>query len=144
MSKTENLKKMLPSASFSVGSHLLNAAFAAWDYSSARDEGHGVLSSAGQAAIGFALPEIIGTGTYMGAMLVPALGGLAVDTYDYLNQQLRENERFVRNQNPFRSHTFVDGPQIYTMRQAGLALARRAKYDLQQTSIGNEARFLHR
>ena len=57
---------------------------------------------------------------------------------------MRQLDRDARNQMPFRNYTFVDGPQIATMRQAGLALARRSKYELQQTVMGNEARYLHR
>ena len=52
--------------------------------------------------------------------------------------------RQTQNQMPFNAHTFVDGQQIYTMRQAGMALAQKAKYQVQAAQMGNEAQFMHR
>lgn len=122
----------------------VNVLFGAMDYLSAREQGDGVFSSLGQAALGFALPEMMGTQLYMGAIGVSALGGFAMDMYESANQYMRSKERAARDATPFKTNTFVDNQQIYTMRQAGMALARQSKYNLQQTTIGNEARFLHR
>jgi hypothetical protein len=122
----------------------INAFFGATDYLSAREQGDGVFSSLGQAALGFALPEMMGTKLYMGTMMMSSLGGLAMDMYESANQYMRAKEKSARDATPFKTNTFVDNQQIYTMRQAGMALARQSKYNLQQTTIGNEARFLHR
>lgn len=115
-----------------------------YDYSTKRDEGEGVLSSMTSAASEFALSEMLGFWGYLGYTGVSYLGELGVATVETLDAKARQHKRDMRDNSLFRNHTFVDAPQLYTMRQAGMALAKRAKYATEQTTIGNEARYLHR
>ena len=126
---------------FNVG---LNVASGYMDYSDARDRGASVPGALAEGALGFILPELMGIVPYIGYQVASGVGSFAVGTYQNAQVQMRQLDRDARNQMPFRNYTFVDGPQIATMRQAGLALARRSKYELQQTVMGNEARYLHR
>lgn len=118
--------------------------FGILDYIDARKEGRGVLQSAGSAAVNFVLPEIMGTAPYIAFEVAGALGNMGVQAIESANTQMRQMNRQMRNQQPFQGYTFVDSPQIYTMRQAGLALAQQSKYSLQQTMMGQEAKFMHR
>ena len=43
---------------------------------------------------------------------------------------------------PFSNAVFRDNQQIATMRQAGMQMAQRSQYNLQQTLLGNEAAYL--
>lgn len=133
---------------FWTGSRLFNLAFSgyfAYDtYKEERAQGNSRLGALGSAAMEFVMPELLGVGGYMTYGLVKAAPGLIYDGAQSLSQQTRQMERAARDQAPFRSNTFVDSQQIYTMRQAGLALAEQSKYALQQTLMGDEARFMHR
>lgn len=121
------------------------AAYTAFSgYKEAREEGHGRLSSAAHAATDLILPEFLGWKTHLALGAASFLPKAAVQGMQTVAQLGREYERSVRDQSPFRSNTFVDSQQIYTMRQAGVALAEQSKYSLQQTLIGNEARYMHR
>lgn len=53
---------------------------------------------------------------------------------------MREARAIGRERNKaFGSGTFVDNPQYFTMRQAGMSAIEQQKYDLQNAEIGNEA-----
>ena len=112
--------------------------FALNDYSAQRDEGSGVISSAATAAgsliLGYALPWYV----YMGLQVAAAAPGIAVDTYDALSQKSRQLQRSARNV-PFQNATFLDSQQTYTMRQAGMHIAKQGKYAAQAAMLGNEA-----
>ena len=113
-------------------------------YNDARNEGKGRISAIGSGIMNVVLPEILGGGMYMALDFGSELPGLAVSGAQGLPRMAREQERVVRNQAPFQANTFVDSQQIYTMRQAGMALAEQSKYQLEQTIMGNEAQYLHR
>ena len=102
------------------------------------------LGSLGNAALAFVLPELMGFGTYLGYEFVKNAPSLVLSGAQNISQTVREYERDIQNQAPFRANTFVDSQQIYTMRQAGMALAEQSKYALQQSLMGDEARFMHR
>lgn len=123
---------------------MFNIGMGALDYMEARNEGQGVISSLGSAAVGYAIPEVLGFKGYLAFEAIRTLPSVATEAYESLSTTMRLNEKMKRNQAPFQQMTFVDGPQIATMRQAGLALAKRSKYELQNTMMGNEARYLHR
>lgn len=115
-----------------------------YDYSTKRDEGAGVLSSTASAATEFALSEMLGFWGYIGYTGMTMLGDLGLAAVETLDAKSRQHQRDMKNNVLFRNHTFVDAPQLYTMRQAGMALARQAKYNSELTTLGNEARYLHR
>jgi hypothetical protein len=108
-------------------------------YGEARDSGSGVVSSTMQAiADGFI------SSTWWGMTAEAIAGGvnLAYDIYSSQNSQMRQES--ANSQIPFANANFIDQPQFATMRQAGMMMARKSEYNLQQAQLGNEARFMHR
>lgn len=128
----------------SVANVATSLAFGFMDYSDRRDQGQGFVQSLGGAIVEGVLPEVMGLPLYFGYQALTGVGSMAVDMIESADAQMRQYNSMNKNQMPFRNYTFVDGPQIATMRQAGLALAQRSKYNLQQTLMGNEAQYLHR
>ena len=122
----------------------ISALASIWTYKEERAQGNSRIGALGQAAMDFVLPELLGGWGYMGFQLAQAAPGMLINGAQSIAQAGREFERSVRDQSPFRSNTFVDSQQIYTMRQAGLALGEQSKYALQQSLMGDEARFMHR
>lgn len=113
-------------------------------YKDYRAEGQSRLSALGNATMDFVLPELMGIGGYLGYELIKHAPGALLNGAQSISQNVRQMERTARDQSPFRANTFVDSQQIYTMRQAGMALAEQSKYALQQSLMGDEARFMHR
>lgn len=115
----------------------MNAYFGISEYGDKRAEGNGVihsaLSAAGDMALGYlSMPLLLAKDA------LPALAGAGVDVYYGIQQYGRSLQRQNRN-TPFQNATFVDSQQTYTMRQAGMNLARQGQYAAQQTTMGNEA-----
>lgn len=116
----------------------MNAYFGISEYQDDRAEGHSVASSALSAAGEIALASSVGMVPYLALTLAPTFARGAVDAYDSLSQYSRQLQRQRRNV-PFQNATFVDSQQTYTMRQAGMNLARQGQMAAQQTTMGNEA-----
>lgn len=129
---------------FSKIGTLANLAWSVPNYFDYRKEGQSRIGALGNTALDFVLPELLGFPLYIGYEIAKNLPSAAVSGVQNLSQMQRQYEKAVRDQSPFRANTFVDSQQIYTMRQAGMALAQQSKYALQQTMIGNEARHMHR
>lgn len=134
--KTGKLMKYGPTALFGY--------LAIGSYQDYRNEGKTRLGALGNAVMDFALPELMGFWPYVGYEFIKAAPGAALSAGQHISHTMRQMEQEGRNQAPFRTNTFVDSQQIYTMRQAGMALAEQSKYALQQTLMGDEARFMHR
>ena len=112
-------------------------------YDELRESGHGVVGSflgaAADAGISYAMNPI----KYMLFTGAADLGALAVEGVSAISEHSRNLQR--QNLNiPFANSTFIDSPQIQTMRQAGLALARQSKMKTQEAMLGNEASHFHR
>ena len=86
----------------------------------------------------FAALEMLGPISYFALEGAPALGSFAVNAYDTIDKYGRNLQRQQRNV-PFQNATFLDSQQTYTMRQAGMNLARQGKYAQQAAMLGNEA-----
>lgn len=130
-----------------VGKHIgtgIFGALAIGAYKDYRAEGQTRLGALGHATLDFVLPELMGIVPYIGYEFVKAAPGAALSAGQYISTTMRQLEREGQNMAPFRTNTFVDSQQIYTMRQAGMALAEQSKYALQQSLMGDEARFMHR
>lgn len=112
-------------------------------YDDAREEGHGVITSLASAGTDLALSASMGWVPYMIVAGAPALGRVGVDFAYTASQYTRDLQRDSLNV-PFASSTFIDSPQIQTMRQAGLALARQSRMKTQEAMLGNEASYMHR
>ena len=91
------------------------------------------LSAAGDVALGsLSMPLMLAKD------VLPAVVEGGIDAYDKLSAHARSLQKQDRN-TPFQNATFVDSQQTYTMRQAGMNLARQGQYAAQQTMMGNEA-----
>ena len=112
-------------------------------YGERRDAGEGVVSSLVKTAGEEALLAMTGFLPYMGYELLKN-SGVLVEAGESLATQRRAFYADSQYQAPFRTNTFVDNEQLYTMRQAGVALAQQAKYKQVATLMGNEARYMHR
>lgn len=121
----------------------LGAYFAVDGYETARQEGSGVTGAAVHALTEAALPMMMGGWAYAGYLAATELPGLAVGAVEGYARYSRSLARQSK-QTPFINAMFNETQQTYTMRQAGMALAQKSKYNLQQTLLGNEAQYLHR
>jgi hypothetical protein len=121
----------------------LDGYFAYNDYNTAREDGNGVIGSAVSAITNAVLPMMMGNvgyGLYLAATELP---GAAVNVAEGISQYGRGLQKKSR-QVPFQNAQFSETQQTYTMRQAGMVLAQKSKYSLQQTMLGNEAQYMHR
>lgn len=120
----------------------LNIIGAVGDYKSARREGHGVVSSAVRAGVKLAVDEALGWWA-LPIGIVKTLPGMAIKGADML---YKENRRMnsAANFQVFGDAQFMDTQQLATMRQSGMEMAKMAQYNLQQTLMGSEAKYLHR
>ena len=135
-----NAKKLFTvQGTFGVGLNLFNAKAT---YDEERKEGHGVFGSLARAGADFALGEILGM-KYMGLMAAQAAPRMAVKGLEGLGKLTREKNNMQRHE-AFGYASFQDTQQLATMRQSGMEMAKMANYNLQQTLMGNEAKYMHR
>ena len=115
----------------------MNAYMGISEYEDKRQEGNGMLTSALSAAGDVALGSL-SMPLMLAKDVLPAVVEGGIDAYDKLSAHARSLQKQDRN-TPFQNATFVDSQQTYTMRQAGMNLARQGQYAAQQTTMGNEA-----
>lgn len=113
------------------------------DYNSYKDEGRSTLGAIAGTTVDNMLIPLLGWTPYLGYEMIKASGNLVGAGLE-IGAQARSFNQSIRNEAPFKTRTFVDGQQIYTMRQAGMALAKQAKYKQVATMMGNEAKYMHR
>ena len=121
---------------------VLNGIFTLNDYKTAKEQGYSTGASIAKAAGTNIMMNVIGPGKYTMMQLGMELPSLAVKGYEALSQQARAMSIMGTNK-PFQNSTFVDTQQNYTMRQAGMQLAKASQYNTQQAMLGQEANFLH-
>lgn len=126
-----------------IGEGAIAGGFLLNDYSSRRDEGDSMLGAAFGAVAEQGLAMATGFTGYM-LFELARNSGAVTDAVESLAAQRRAWYASEQYQAPFRTNTFVDNEQLYTMRQAGMALAQEAKYKQVATMMGNEARYMHR
>ena len=66
---------------------------------------------------------------------------MAVGAVEGISKMQRNMNRQARRI-PFNNSTFNDNQRAFTMRQAGMQLAKNSQYNLQQSLMGNEANYL--
>ena len=120
---------------------VVGGTFAFGTYDEARQSGDGVVSSALQAGGDFAATMLLGGPAYLGLMALSGAGSAGISAYNSLDQRRRQVGRDMR-QTAFSSAEFNDTEQTYTMRQAGMAIARRARGNADLVQLGNEAQFM--
>lgn len=135
-----NAKKLFTvQGTLGVGLNLFNAKAT---YDEERKEGRGVFGSLARAGVDFALGEVLGM-KYMGLMAAQAAPRMAVKGVEGLGKLTREKNNMQRHE-AFGYASFQDTQQLATMRQSGMEMAKMANYNLQQTLMGNEAKYMHR
>jgi hypothetical protein len=110
-------------------------------YQTARESGSGVASAGLQGAADFALPFMMGGWGYAAYEAATELPSLAVEGYQAADNYRRRLGREGMN-HAFQNSTFNDTQQVHTMRQAGMAIAQRSRYNIQQAQLGNEAKYM--
>lgn len=140
-----DISKMSPSEfvkEIGVGG-VISGLTAVGTYKDNRREGRSVLSSAARAGVDFVLSETLGFGAYMALNLVKEAPDLAVKGAAALFKETRRMNSAARF-STFGDASFQDTQQLATMRQSGMELAKMSQYRLEQTLMGNEAKYLHR
>lgn len=112
-------------------------------YKDSRKEGRGVVSSTARAGVDFAASQLMGPALYMGLTAARVAPKLAVNGAMYLQNEVRQMNTASRFR-VFGDASFQDNDNLATMRQSGMELAKMSNYNLEQTLMGNEARYLHR
>ena len=121
----------------------INGLFGVWqgvdEYQAARENGDSLISSVGQGAFEGVLGMYpwLWVG-YHGLKDGPRLaveGMAAADTWRRNLARSNSNQSFVNAQ-------FEDTQQVHTMRQAGMAIAQRSRYNTQVAMMGNEASYM--
>jgi hypothetical protein len=122
---------------------LFSGAMAIADYKEGIKEGKTSLEAAGSAAFEFAKGEVLGLWGSLGFGLVKSAPKIGIGLYNEvqsINRSMNNLQRFT----PFSDSQFNDTQQLATMRQSGMEMAKMANYNLQQTLMGTEAKYLHR
>ena len=112
-------------------------------YSEDKNQGHGTAYSLADAALETALPMMVGMPMYLGYELLANGGEMLTQGYDSMEKWSRQVAREQSNR-AFASSRFNDTEQGYTMRQRGMAIAQRSKYNMEQAMMGNEAKYMMR
>jgi hypothetical protein len=147
-SVVKNVKEIMDGRLFKgvSASSLIGTAFTVGtgvsQYKEEREAGHGRLSATARAVGESIMVDAVGMGWYLGAQAVQALPKAGVDIYMKGAQMARQMSMLDRNL-PFQNATFNDSKQAFTMRQAGMQLAKASKYNVQQAMLGNEAQYMH-
>lgn len=139
------LNRVSGSESFSVGTVIntgVNGYFAYSTFSDARENGDSFGSAALQGGRDLALGYVLGPKAFIALDLLKEVPGAITSGAETLGQMGRSMARTNLN-TPFSNATFTDSKQAFTMRQAGMQAAQKAKYSLNQAILGNEARYLH-
>ena len=107
------------------------------DFEDARDKGESIPASLLEAAGSAVLYS------ELGALMMAK--DIAVGSAEFMQNSLQEmRQESANGQIPFRNAFFQDNQQYATMRQAGMAQAKKSEYTLQQSMMGNEAQDLQR
>lgn len=141
MTASGSIGKFLLKNKGTVFNGVLGVTSAMSTYQDEREQGSSALSATASAGIDLALPMMMSAKKYIGLQILPELPGLALDTYTAAQKYRRQLAR-ERNGQAFVNAKFEDSEQAYTMRQAGMAIAQRSKYNTQQAMLGNEAKYM--
>lgn len=112
-------------------------------YQTAREEGSSKMGAAAGAVADAAIPAILSAPVYGMYFAATELPSLAVSAADALGTYKRNIAKASSNRAFVNAH-FDDTQQAFTMRQAGMAIAERSKYNMQQAMLGNEARYMRK
>ena len=140
------------SAQGSIGKFLLknkgsvfNAGLGIWGanatFQDEKERGASTLSASASAGMELALPMMMTAKAYLGLQAVTELPNLAYEGA-LAAQRYRRHLAKESNGQAFMNAKFDDTEQAFTMRQAGMAIAKRSQYNTQQAMLGNEAKYM--
>lgn len=109
-------------------------------FTTAREEGNGVIGSVAKGVSEAILADVIGLPAYLAFSAITGAPKAAVNAVEGLGKIGRSVASAGGNA-PFQNATFIDSPQAYTMRQASLNLAKMSKNNIQSAMLGNEAQY---
>jgi len=123
-----------------------NAGFGAWagvsTYQDDIEQGSSTLGALAHAGVEAALP-LLSMPLYFGYEIATGAPAELMKGYDAADQWRRRVARENANV-AFQSAHFDDTQQTYTMRQRGMAIAQRGRYNMKQAMMGNEAKYMMR
>ena len=110
-------------------------------YQEKRREGASKASAAFSGALDAVLPMAM---SIPGYLAFEAVTSTPSAIYEFSKWQAGYRRQLGRDQKQqaFQTAAFQDTQETYTMRQAGMAVAARGKYNAQQARLGREAQFL--
>ncbi len=111
-------------------------------YSEAKEQGDSTGWAATKGASEIAMLKLMSVPLYLGYEAASNLPGLAAKGITQLGIMSRANANPYPGR-AFGNAAYFDSQQNYTMRQAGMQLAKASKYNRQQAMLGNEAQYLH-
>lgn len=115
--------------------------FAQDTYNESREQGKGVLASAADAGMDAAMGFLLKPKGYFAMQALAAAPQTAANLMRSYGQWNRHLSQMAKQQ-AFQNASFSDTEQTYTMRQAGMAIAQRSRYNTQQAMLGNEAKYM--
>lgn len=113
------------------------------EYQEKRQEGSSKVGALGASIFDGIMPTMMGMPAYMAFEAITSAPEIARKGYKLYNSYNRQLSQLGR-QNAFQSAQFSDTEQIHTMRQAGMAIAQRSRYNTQQAMLGNEAKYMQK
>lgn len=135
---------MLKAVAKALWENKINAGFGAWagisTYQEDRESGVGTVGSIAHAGLEAALP-FVSMPAFIGYEIATGAPKSALEAYDAANQWRRQMGRDYAN-HAFAAAKFNDTDQTFTMRERGMALAQRSRYNTQQAMLGNEAKYM--
>lgn len=137
------IAKRLGENKLGTASAMLGAGIGVHEYMQNRNEGDSRVGAATKAIGETVVAGAIGPGKYVAGLFLVQTPKAATNAFNSLNIQARELER-MGYASPFSNGHFVDNPQLYTMRQASMAMIEQAKYAQEHAMQGNEAQYFHR
>lgn len=142
--KTSILKKGMQKVSkaqhaFDVGNAVLGGVM---EFNDARREGWGMGMAAGRAVGTYILEETVGIPGSFALWAARNVPNAIVSAGDNLSRMSRDMTARSYG-GAFYNAQFQDSQAAYTMRQAGMQLAKASQYNLQQSMMGNEAQYMH-
>lgn len=123
---------------FGVGS----LPFSVDDYEERRANGNGVVSSGLGAAFETVLPFVTSIPGYIAYEALAHAGDIARGINDL--DSYRRNLGRAKHAAAFSNSQFNDTEQAHTMRQAGMAMMQKSKYNAQVALMGNEAKYMYK
>lgn len=110
-------------------------------YQEKREQGNGRIVSAASGAYEAALPMMMGGWAYAGYSVLTGVPEMLHEGWKTAEQYRRQLQQESRG-HAFNNAKFNDTQQAYTMRQAGMAIAQRSRYNINQAMLGNEAKYM--